>query len=329
MNMTVRRAMLAAAGALAVGTTLLAAQPALAQAYPERAIRMVIPFAPGGGADILARPLSEKLARKLGQPVVIDNKSGAGGLIGTTEVARAKPDGYTLLLNTDAVAIYRHLYRNARIDPLKDLAPVGFVASAPLLLAVNPSLGVSNFKEFVALAKKEPGKLMFANPAVGSPHHLAFELMARTAGIDVGQVAYRGGGQALNDVLAGHAPVGMFTLSTGREYVEAGKLKPLALLTQKRSPLAPELPTIVESGYPDVHVALRFLVLAPAGTPDAVVSRLHAAIGEVSNDAEFKGILKRLGYDSFTTSTPEAAALLRSEYERWGPILKAADIRLD
>jgi tripartite-type tricarboxylate transporter receptor subunit TctC len=313
-----------------VATMLAVAGPTLAQQpYPVRPIKLIVPFPPGGGADSLARPLSERLRQKLGQTVVIENKTGAGSNIGTAEVAQAKPDGYTLLINTDAIAIYQHLYGNLRYDVFKDLAPVGFVASSPLVLAVNPSVPVKTVKELIELAKKEPGKLNFANPGQGSPHHLAFELLARTAGIDVGQATYRGGGPALNDVLAGHAQIGMFTYGAVRQYIQAGTLRPLALLTEKRSELAPELPTVVESGLPAVHVALRFVVMAPAGTPKEIVAQVQTAIGEIGNEPEFRQLMRQQGYEPFITTPAQTATLLRTEYTRWGPILKAANIRLE
>lgn len=308
---------------------LMAAGPSLAQPYPSRPIKLIVPFPPGGGADAIARPLSDRLRQKLGQTVVIENKTGAGSNIGTAEVAHSKPDGYTLLINTDGIAIYQHLYSNLRYDVFKDLTPVGYVASSPLLLAVNPAVPGRTVKEFVDHVKKDPDKLNFANPGQGSPHHLAFELLARTAGLQVGQANYRGGGPALNDVLAGHAQIGMFTYGAVRQHLQSGALKPLALLTEKRSELAPELPTVTESGWPSVHVALRFVMMAPAGTPKDIVDKLQAAIAEIGNEPEFRQLMRQQGFETFITTPAETAALLRTEYARWGPILKAANIRLE
>ncbi len=315
--------------ALAAGTWLATGATALAQPFPSKPIKLIVPFPPGGGADGLARPLSDRLRQKLGQTVVIENKTGAGSTIGSTEVAQAKPDGYTLLINTDAIAIFGHLYNNLRYDVFKDLAPVSFIAESPLVLAVHPSVPANNLKEFIELAKKQPGKLNFANSGQGSPHHLAFELLARTTGIEVTQVNYRGGGQSVTDVLAGHTQIGMFTLGAVRQYIQGGQLRALALLTEKRSELAPNIPTVVESGWPAVHVALRFVVMAPAGTPKDIVDKVQTAIAEIGNEPEFRQLLRQQGYDPFITSTAQTAALLRNEYDRWGPILKAANIRLD
>jgi tripartite-type tricarboxylate transporter receptor subunit TctC len=216
-----------------------------------------------------------------------------------------------------------------RYDTFKDLAPVAFVASSPLVLAVHPTVPGRNLKEFVEAAKKDPSKLNFANPGPGSPHHLAFELLSRTVGMEIGQANYRGGGPALNDVVAGHAQVGMFTFGAVRPFIQGGQVKPLALLTEKRSDLAPELPTAVEAGWPAVHVALRFVVMTRAGTANEIITRMHAAIAESVNEPEFQQMLRQQGYEPFVTNPAETGALLRSESVRWAPILKAADIRLD
>jgi tripartite-type tricarboxylate transporter receptor subunit TctC len=323
------RSFLALASAMLAGAALLPLAANAADPWPTRPIKLIVPFPPGGGADSLARPLADRLRAKLGQSVVLENKTGAGSNIGTDFVAKAAPDGYTFLINTDAIAIYPQLYSNLRYDTFKDLAPVAFVASSPLLLAVHPSVPGRNLKEFIEAAKKDSSKLNFANPGQGSPHHLAFELLARTAGITLGQATYRGGGPALNDVVAGHAQVGMFTFGAVRQFVQAGQLKPLALLTEKRTDLAPELPTAVESGWPTVHVALRFVVMAPAGTPKEIIARMHGAIAETVQEPEFRQLLRQQGYEPFVTNPAETATLLRSEATRWAPILKAANIQLE
>lgn len=321
-----RRATLAlAAAGLLAGATL----PAPAETWPARPIKLVVPFAPGGGADTLARPLAESLRQRLGQPVVIENRTGAGSTLGTEFVAKAAPDGYTFLINTDAIAIYDKLYRNLRYDAFKDLAPVAYVASSPLLLAVNPGIPARTVKEWTALAQKDAAKLNFANSGPGSPHHLSFELLQRAANFQVGQANYRGGGPALNDVLAGHAQIGVFTYGAVRSFVEAGKLRPLAILSDKRSTLAPELPTVVESGYPSVHVALRFVVMAPARTPADIVSRMHAAIAESVAEPEFGKLLQQQGYEAFVTTPAATGQLLRDEQTRWGPLLQSLQLQLD
>jgi tripartite-type tricarboxylate transporter receptor subunit TctC len=314
---------------LVTATLLLCALQASAQAWPNRPIRLIVPFPPGGGADTLARPLAERLRQRLGQSIVLENKTGAGSNIGTELVARAAPDGYTFLINTDAIAIYPLLYRNLRYDVFKELAPVAYVASSPLVVASNLEVPARNLREFAELAKREPARLNFANPGQGSPHHLGFELLARTAGFNIGQANYRGGGPALTDVLAGHAQVGVFTFGAVRPYLETGKLRPLALLSEKRSDLSPELPTAVEAGWPGVHVALRFVVMAPAGTPADIITRLSAMIADSVADPEFGRLLRQQGYEPFATNPAETGKLLHDEAARWGPLLKAADIRLE
>ena len=314
---------------LLAAALLICALQASAQAWPNRPIRLVVPFPPGGGADTLARPLAERLRQRLGQPVVLDHKTGAGSNIGTELVAKSAPDGYTFLINTDAIAIYPLLYRNLRYDVFKELVPVAYVASSPLVVASHVDVPARNLREFAALAKRDAARLNFANPGQGSPHHLGFELLARTAGFQIGQANYRGGGPALNDVIAGHAQVGVFTFGAVRPFLESGKLRPLAILSEKRSDLAPDLPTAVETGWPGVHVALRFVVMAPAGTPPEVVARMGTAIADSVAETEFAQLLRQQGYEPFVTTPAEAAKLLREEYTRWGPVLKAADIRLE
>jgi tripartite-type tricarboxylate transporter receptor subunit TctC len=288
-----------------------------------------VPFSPGGGADTLARPLAERLRQRLGQSVIVENRTGAGSTLGTEFVAKAAPDGYTFLINTDAIAIYDHLYRGLRYDAFKDLAPVAFVASSPLLLAVNTSVPVNTVQQWAALAQRDADRLNFANPGQGSPHHLSFELLQRAAGFQVGQANYRGGGPALNDVVAGHAQIGVFTYGAVRPFVEAGKLKPLAILSDKRTSLAPQLPTVAESGWPSVHVALRFVVMAPARTPDEVIGRMQAAIAASVAEPEFGKILQQQGYEAFVTTPAVTGQLLRDEHQRWGPLLQSLKIQLD
>lgn len=331
INRPASLALLAAIAArlLVAGALAFTASHTLAQAWPQRPIKLIVPFPPGGGADTLARPLSERLRVKLGQPVVLDNKTGAGSNIGTEFVARAPADGYTFLINTDAIAIYPLLYKNLRYDTFKDLTPVSYVASSPLLVGVNPEVPVKTVKEFVALAARDKAKLNFANPGQGSPHHLGYELMARHAGFNIGQAAYRGGGPALNDVLAGHAQIGVFTFGAVRPFIEAGKLRPLAILSDKRSDLAPDIPTVAEQGWKDVHVALRFVIMAPVGTTPDIVNRMHAAVAEIVAEPEFGKLLRQQGYEPYVTTPAETAAVLKEENRRWTPVLKALNITLD
>lgn len=302
---------------------------AAADNYPSKPIRLIVPFSPGGGADSLARPLAEKLGQRLGQPVVIENKSGAGSNIGTAQAASAAPDGYTILINTDGIALAPLLYSKLNYDFYRDLTPVSYVAKSPLVFASNPSVPASTLKDFVALAKKQPDKLNFANPGLGTPHHLAYELFAREAEVKLGQAVYRGGGPSLVDVLGGHVQVGMFTLGAVRGNIESGALKPLAVMNEERTSLAPNIPTMVESGLPNAHLAMGFVVLAPAKTPQAIVDRLHTEIAAVVRDKDFVSMLQQQGYEPYATTPKETAGMFSAEYERWQPILKDLNLQLD
>lgn len=318
-----------AAALAAVAASLGVFSPSAAAAYPEKPVRLIVPFSPGGGADSLARPLAEKLGQRLGQPVVIENKSGASSNIGTALVASAAPDGYTVLINTDGIALAPLLYRNLNYDFERDLRPVSYVAKSPLVFASNKDVPAATLQEFIALARKQPDTLNFANPGVGTPHHLAFALFAREAGVKLGEAVYRGGGPSLVDVLGGHVHVGMFTLGAVRGNIESGALKPLAVMTEKRTALAPKIPTMAESGLPEAHLELGFVVLAPAKTPDDIVERLHKEIAAVVREPAFQDVLRQQGYEPYTTTPAQTADMFRSEYARWQPILQDLQIRLD
>jgi tripartite-type tricarboxylate transporter receptor subunit TctC len=305
-----------------------AAGTAFAQPYPNRPIKVIVPFPPGGGADTLMRPLTERLRQRLGQPVILENRSGAASNIGTEAVARAAPDGYTILINTDGIAIYPHLYASLPYDPFRDLVPVTYVADTPLVLAGNPALGAGNLKELIELARKEPERINFANPGLGTPHHLAFELFARAANLKLTHINYKGGGPALQDVLAGHVQLGMFTLGAVLPHIQAGKLRPYAVMTARRTQFAPEIPAISEV-LPGVSAGLRFVVMAPKGTPREITGVLQSAFAEVLKEPEVRETLKRAGFEAFSSTPEETGTMLRQDYERWGPVLKAANIRLD
>jgi tripartite-type tricarboxylate transporter receptor subunit TctC len=320
-----RRSALALLGALAA--------PALARAQaawtPGRPIRLIIPYPPGGGTDTLARPWAERMRARLGQPVVIENRGGAATNIGMEAAARAPADGLTLVINADNIAYFPMLYRNMPYDLFRDFAPIAYMAETPLVVAINPSVPARSLREFVALAKANPDRYSFANPSIGSPHHLGFELLAKEAGIRLVQAEYRGGGPAMNDVLAGHVSLGVFSLGSVTQHFAAGTLRPLAVLSARRSGAAPDVPTTAEEGLPQVVNALRFLVFAPAATPKEAIAALHAATVETLAEPELRGQLTRAGFE-ITPSTPEeAAAALRAERDRWAPILPSLNLRLD
>jgi tripartite-type tricarboxylate transporter receptor subunit TctC len=324
-----RMSVLIAACTIGAGAAVTTAH-AQANDYPNRPIRMIVPFSPGGGADSLARPLADGLSKRLGQTVVVENRSGAGSNIGTAIVADANPDGYTFLLNTDAIAIYPFLYANLKYDWKKDLTPVSYVARSPLVLAINKDVPAKTLTEFVDLAKKKPGSLNFANPGMGSPHHLGFELFVRETGIDVAQIPYNGGGPSLINVLGGHVQIGMFTFGAVNSQFEKGGLTPLAVLTRERSTaLAPNLPTAVELGYDNVQADLRFVVMAPANTPAPIVEKMHKEIAAVVNEKSFTSLLNSKGYEPFVTTPAQTADILDQENTRWAPIIKDLKIQLE
>ncbi|WP_424813273.1 Bug family tripartite tricarboxylate transporter substrate binding protein [Roseococcus sp. YIM B11640] len=302
---------------------------ARSQAYPSRPIRLIIPYPPGGGTDALSRPWAERMRARLGQPVVIENRGGAATNIGMEAAARSAPDGHTLIINTDNVALFPHLYRRLTYDLFRDFAPVSYLADSPLVLGINPSVPARSLDDFVALVRREPDKWSFANPSIGSPHHLGYELLAREAGLKMVQAEYRGGGPALNDVLAGHVHLGVFTLGAVRPQFEAGTLRPLALLSPHRSDAAPAIPTTAECGYPSVVNSLRFVLLVPAQTPPEAIQALHAANVEAMADPALRQQLLRAGFDIHVTTPEQAGNLLRLENERWAPILPGLNIRLD
>lgn len=314
-----RRTMLAASVAL----------PAAAQNYPARPVRIIIPYPPGGGTDTLARPFAERLRARLGQPVVLENRGGAATNIGMEAAARAAPDGHTLIINADNVALFPLLYQRLSYDMARDLAPITYIAASPLVLAANPAVPARTLGEFAALARAQPERLSFANPSIGSPHHLGFELFAREAGVRLTQVEYRGGGPALNDVLAGHVNLGCFSLGAVSQHFQAGTLRPYALLSPARSAAAPEIPTTAEAGFPTVVNALRFLIWAPAATPREIIAALHAAITEVTAEPALRETLTRAGFDMMSTTPEQTAAMLAAEHQRWAAILPGLNIRLD
>jgi tripartite-type tricarboxylate transporter receptor subunit TctC len=265
---------------------------------------------------------------RLGQPLVIENRGGAATTIGMEAAARATADGHTLVINADNIAYFPLLYRNLPYDLFRDFTPIAYLAETPLVAAINPNVPARTLREFVALAKANPEKYAFANPSLGSPHHLGYELLAREAGIRLVQAEYRGGGPAMNDVLAGHVHLGVFSLGSVTQHFAAGTLRPLAVLSARRSAAAPDVPITAEEGLPRVVNALRFLVLAPAATPREAIAVLHAAALESLSEPALRDQLMRAGFEITPTSPEETAAMLRAEHDRWAPILPALNLNL-
>lgn len=298
---------------------------ALAATYPERPIRLVVPYPPGGTADLLARLVGAKLSDALKQPIVVDNRGGAGGNIAAEHVARSKPDGYTLLFGNVAVfSINPTLYKTLPFDPIKDFAPVSLVGKVPQLLLVHPSLPVNSVAEFVQFAKARPGKIDYASGGVGSLTQLSVELLKTAANIYVVHIPYQGSGAALRAIAAGEVSMMIENIPTAMPFVKSGMLRALAVTTSQRSPLADWLPTIAESGFPGYDLSSWFGVLAPAGTSREIVSKLNAEIVRVIQAPETNDRLAGLGADPVTNSPEQFAAFIKSELAKWAKIVKVS-----
>jgi tripartite-type tricarboxylate transporter receptor subunit TctC len=303
---------------------------ALAQAYPSKPVRLIVPFAPGGATDVIARLAGQKLSDALGQQFIIDNRPGANGNIGTEIAVKSPADGYALVMSYDGtMAINPSVYRNMPFDPLKDLAPVASVAQLPLLLVVHPAVAAKNLAEFVALAKATPGKINYSSAGYGSAGHLAAELFRGRAGIDIVHVNYKGGGQAVQDLLGGQIQALMTGLTTAEGHLKSGKLRALAFTSAKRMPGAPDVPTFSESGYAGLVVLSWYGILAPAGTPAEIVRRLNAEINKILQAPDVRERLTALGTEP-TGGTPEQfAETLKADIARWAKVVADAGIRID
>ena len=306
----------------------LAGPPAYAQQpYPARAVRLVVPSAPGGGTDITARIIAPKLSEQLGQQVVVENRAGAGTMIGGEAVARAAPDGYTLLMGISTLAINPAMYKKVPYDALKDFAPISQVVALSNLLVTHPSLPVQSVKTLIAFARPRPGQIHYASAGVGTNPHLSVELFLSMAGLKMVHVPYKGSGQGIVDVVAGHVPVMMPSILTGLPHAKTGRLRGLGVTGAKRAGAAPEIPTIAEAGVPGYEAVQWFGVLAPAGTPREIIVRLHGEIVRALNAAEVKGRLSGDGADPVGSPPEEFAAFLRAETAKWATVVKDAGIQ--
>jgi tripartite-type tricarboxylate transporter receptor subunit TctC len=318
-----------AAAVLAAALAGLAAGPAAAE-YPERAIHLVVPFPPGGGADNLARTIMPRVEALLGKPIVIDNRPGAGGNLGAEFVARADADGYTLLYGTNGThAINASLYRKLPFDPVKDFAPVSRMTSIAAMLVTTPGLPVTSVAELIRYAKENPGKLNFASAGNGTTSHLAGELFKTQAGIQIVHVPYRGGALAATDLVGGHVQMMIEVMPNAYPLVRSGRVRGLAVSTARRYPGTPELPTIAESGLPGFEASAWDGVLAPAGTPRPVIDRLNAAIREALQDPAIVESLRRLGAEPVTSTPEEFARHIMVSTEKWATAVAASGAKVD
>ena len=299
-----------------------------ARNYPSRSIRYVVPYPPAGGTDVVARILSEPLGAALGQPILIDNRGGAAGNLGTDLVAKAPADGYTILFTLSSHTINPRLYDKLPFDVERDFAPISLAALSPQILVANPSLPVNNVAELIALAKREPGKLNFASVGTGSPGHIAGELLKLKTGIDVVHVPYKGGGPAVTDTLGGQVQLLFVTLPAAMQYVRAGKLRALAIASDKRSAVAPEIPTIAET-VPGCVVNSWYGALAPAKTRPAIIAKLHDAFAKVLALPEVKEKLFAQGAEAQASTPEEFAARIRGELKDWEYVIREAKIKVE
>jgi tripartite-type tricarboxylate transporter receptor subunit TctC len=321
----VRKLFIAATAALALAGTLAA----LAQDnYPTRPVRVVIAFPPGGPTDFVGRLVTDKMSAALGQRVYIENKPGAAGAVGADSIAKADPDGYSLFLTTSgAITIVPHIQASVPYDPLRDFAPVALVTKVTEMLVVTPKLGIKTVKELIALAKEKPGAVSFASTGVGSPPHLAQELLDVSADVKFLHVPYRGAAPALTDLLGGQVQVLAADLPVLIAQIQAGTLIPIGAAADKRDALLPDVPTLTEQGYPNTEASNWYALLAPAKTPPAVIAKLNKAVNDALNDPEVHDKLVKAGATPVGGTPESLGAFMKSEYEKWGKVVAERGIK--
>ena len=297
--------------------------------YPAKPIRWVVAFPPGGGSDTLARILSPKFSESLGQTIVIDNRPGAGANIGAEIAAKAAPDGYTMLMGNIAHAINMSLYARPGYDVVRDFTVVNTLTSTPNIVVVHPSVPAKTLKDLIALAKEKPGHLNMGSSGPGSSPHLAGELFNSLAGIRMNHIPYKGGGPAMAALVAGETAVGFATMPSAIGHVKAGKLRPLAVTTPKRSPTTPDLPTVIEAGLRGYEAITWYVLFVPAGTPKDIVTRLYTETTKLLGAPEVKQRLDATGFEAIGTTPEQAAAFVRSERDKWTKVVRAANIKVD
>jgi tripartite-type tricarboxylate transporter receptor subunit TctC len=312
--------------AIALFATIAALPCAQAQTYPNRTIRLVVPSSPGGGTDITGRIVAQKLSEQLGQTVVVDNRAGAGTIIGNDIVAKAPPDGYTLLMGLSTLAINPSMFAKLPYDALRDFAPVSLVVLSPNILTIHPSVPAKNVKEFVALAKAKPGTITFGSAGLGTSPHLSGELLKVLAKIDIVHVPFKGSGQSVISQLAGEIAANFPSVPTAIPYIKAGRLRGLGVTTAKRTQALPNVPSIAEAGVAGYEATQWFGVLAPAGTPRAIVDRLHQELVKMLRAPEMRDRLIADGTDPVGNTPEEFAAYIKSETDKWTRVIKAAGI---
>ncbi|MCC6889111.1 MAG: tripartite tricarboxylate transporter substrate binding protein [Hyphomicrobiales bacterium] len=319
----------AATAALALGLVLHVilhlGVAARAQDYPSQPVKVVVPFPAGGGTDAIARWFAKGLEARFGQPFVVENRAGSGTTLGAAFVARAAADGYTIMLGTSSTyAIAPNVYKKVPFDPVRDFAPIALVAEVPFVLVVHPALPVTSVKELVALLRSKPGAMSYASAGIGTQHHVNAELLKTLTGIEMTHVPYRGGGPALQDVVAGHVPIYFGDVSTVMPLARAGKVRALALTIAQRLEAFPEVPTMQEAGIANYNASAWQAFVAPAGTPAAIVARLNQALIEIVKSPETRKRFHELGLRPLSSTPDELGAYMTSELVRWGKVVEAA-----
>jgi tripartite-type tricarboxylate transporter receptor subunit TctC len=320
-------------GILFFSTLLFAAAPALAQPAcdncPSKPIHLILPFPPGGGTDILGRVIAERLTTQLGQPVVIENRGGAGGNVGAEAAAHSAPDGYTLVLVAPSLAISPSLYSKLNYDPVKDFAPITLVGTVPNVMVTNMSVPAKTLAEFIALAKSRPEGMNFGSGGNGTSNHLAGELFNLEAGVKLVHVPYKGVNLAMNDVMAGQVQLVVIGIPAALPFIKAGRLRALAVVAPKRLAAIPEVPTAAEAGLPNYEVTTWYGVLAPAGTPKPIIARLNAEIVRVMHAPDLQERFAATGTEPRTSTPEEFADFIRQEMAKWGKVVRAAGLKAE
>ena len=329
-NLSAVRRLFRSIPALALGACAVSfSGAAAAQTYPAAPIRLIVPYTPGTGPDTIARTMSERLAKRLGQPVVVENRAGASGNIGADAVAKARPDGYTLLMTASTMITAALLYRSVPFDPLADFAPVSLVSHGTLMLAASARSDIGSVADLVRAAKAHPGGVRYSSPGVGTPHHMSMELLQDVAGIKLQHIPYKGTAGAVTDLMGGQVDVSFLGLSVGIPAAEAGRVKALAVGSPARHPRLPNLPTLEEAGVKGAGGDMWFAVLAPKGVPEAIVARLNAELRAVLAESGIKGVLDAQGLDVATSSPAELAELMKRDTVRWAEVIRNNRISLD
>jgi tripartite-type tricarboxylate transporter receptor subunit TctC len=326
----VRKRLLAALAAVVANVPLGLAVPADAQTYPSRAVTLIVPFPAGGGVDAVARIVADKLSAALGHQVIVDNRGGAAGVLGTRLAAKAAPDGYTLVMShTGTLAINPTLYANPGYDPRKDFAPIGLISSTPIVLMAHPSFPGKTVADVIALAQKQPGKLNFGTPPAGTGGYLAGELFKATAGIEAELVRYNGTAQLTNDLVAGHVPLGFNVMAPAMGNLQAGTLRAVAVLGPTRTSLLPDVPTAIESGLPGFEAMLHYGLMVPAGTPKEIITRLNTALRTIVTSPAVRERIAADGGDPLPSTPEEYAADIDREETKWSALIRKLNLKVE